>query len=39
MDALRWYVGDPLSYRNLEKIMDEGGLWVDHWSNYRWAIR
>ena len=32
-------VRDPLSYRHLEEIMQERGVFVDHSSINRWAIR
>lgn len=37
--CLRWYVRYPLSYRDLEKIMVERGLHVDHTTIYRWVHR
>ena len=35
---VRWYLRHPLSYRNLEEMMRERGLNVDHTTIYRWAI-
>jgi putative transposase len=35
----RWYAAYPLSYRHLEEMMEERGVWVDHSSINRWAIR
>jgi transposase, IS6 family len=37
--CVRWYVRYPLSYRNLEEMMDERGLRVDHTTIYRWVQR
>jgi len=36
---IRWYAAYPLSYRHLEEIMQERGVFVDHSSINRWAIR
>ena len=37
--CIRWYAAYPLSYRHLEEIMQERGVFVDHFSINRWAIR
>jgi putative transposase len=37
--CIRWYVAYPLSYRHLEEMMQERGVFVDHSSISRWAIR
>ena len=37
--CIRWYVACPLSYRHLEKMMQERGVSVDHSSINRLAIR
>jgi putative transposase len=37
--CIRWYAAYPLSYRQLEEIMEERGVSVDHSSINRWAIR
>ena len=37
--CIRWYVAYALSYRHLEEIMQERGVFVDHSSINRWAIR
>ena len=37
--CIRWYVAYPLSYRHLEEMMGERGVFVDHSSINRWAIR
>jgi len=31
------YLAYPLSYRNLEEMMEERGIEVDHSSIYRWV--
>jgi transposase-like protein len=35
--CVRWYLRYPLSYRDLEEIMFERGLHVDHSTIYRWV--
>lgn len=35
--CLRWYLRYSLSYRDLEEIMVERGLSVDHTTIYRWV--
>jgi transposase-like protein len=35
--CVRWYLRYPLSYRNLEEMMLERGLEVDHSTVYRWV--
>ena len=35
--CVRWYLRYPLSYRNLEEMMMERGLTVDHSTVYRWV--
>jgi putative transposase len=37
--CIRWYAAYSLSYRNLEEMMEERGVFVDHSSINRWAIR
>ena len=37
--CIRWYAAYPLSYRHLEKVMKERGVFVDHSSINRWVIR
>jgi IS6 family transposase len=34
---VRWYLKYPLSYRNLEEMMEERGLNVDHTTIMRWV--
>ena len=36
LQCLRWYLRYPLSYRNLEEMMSERGVEVDHTTIYRW---
>jgi transposase-like protein len=35
--CVRWYLRYSLSYRDLEEIMAEGGLAVDHVTIWRWV--
>jgi transposase, IS6 family len=35
--CVRWYLRYPLSYRQLEEMMQERGLPVDHTTIYRWV--
>ena len=37
--SIRWYAAYPLSYRHLEKIMQERGVFIDHSSLNRWTVR
>lgn len=37
--CVRWYLRYPLSYRNLEEMMAERGLTVDHSTIARWVLR
>jgi IS6 family transposase len=37
--CIRWYLRYSLSYRDLEEIMQERGLSVDHTTVYRWVQR
>ena len=36
--CLRWYLRYPLSYRDLEEMMTERGLSVDHSTVARWVL-
>jgi IS6 family transposase len=36
--CVRWYLRYPLSYRNLEEMMIERGLTVDHSTIARWVL-
>jgi IS6 family transposase len=35
--CVRWYIRSPLSYRQLEEMLLERGLHVDHTTIYRWV--
>jgi len=35
--GVRWYVAYPISYRQLEEMMQERGVEVDHSSLNRWV--
>ena len=37
--AARWYVAYPISYRQLEEMMGERGVAVDHSTLNRWVIK
>jgi putative transposase len=37
--GVRWYVAYPISYRQLEEMMDERGVTVDHSTLNRWIIK
>ena len=37
--GVRWYVAYPISYRQLEKMMGERGVAVDHSTLNRWVIK
>jgi transposase-like protein len=37
--CLRWYLRYPLSYRDLEEMMAERGLSIDHSTIARWVLR
>src|SRR5437764_14107613 len=37
--CVRWYLRYSLSYRDLEEMMQERGLHVDHTTIYRWVQR
>jgi hypothetical protein len=37
--CVRWYLRYPLSYRNLEEMMAERGVTVDHSTIARWVLR
>src|SRR5215204_3100020 len=37
--GVRWYVAYPMSYRQLEEMMGERGVAVDHSTLNRWVIR
>src|SRR5215472_8128650 len=37
LQCVRWYLRYTLSYRDLEEMMQERGLQVDHTTIYRWV--
>jgi putative transposase len=37
--AVRWYVADPISYRQLEEMIEEHGVEVDHATLNRWVLK
>jgi len=39
MTCVRWYVAYPLSLRHVEEMMQERGVFVDHTTVHRWAIK
>jgi len=39
LTCVRWYVAYPLSYRQLEELMEERGISVDHSTIHRWVLK
>ena len=37
--GVRWYIAYPISYRQLEEMMNERGVTVDHSTLNRWVIK
>ena len=37
--AVRWYLRFSLSYRDVEELLAERGVEVDHVTVYRWVVR
>ena len=37
--CVRWYAAYPLSFRNIEEMMVERGVFVDHSTLHRWSIK
>ena len=37
--SVRWYVAYPISYRQLEEMMQEHGVSVDHSTLNRWVVK
>jgi transposase, IS6 family len=37
--AVRWYLGFGLSFRDVEELLAERGVEVDHVTVYRWVQR
>jgi putative transposase len=36
--GVRWYVAYPINYRQLEEMMEERGVEVDHSTLNRWVV-
>jgi transposase, IS6 family len=36
--CVRWYLKYPLSYRNLQEMMEERGLFLSHTTIFRWVM-
>jgi putative transposase len=39
LTCVRWYLAYPLSYRQLEEMMQERGVAVDHSTIHRWVLK
>jgi transposase-like protein len=39
LTCVRWYVTYPLSYRQVEELMEERGVAVDHATINRWVLK
>jgi putative transposase len=39
LTCVRWYVAYPLSYRQVEELMQERGVSVDHTTINRWVVK
>ena len=39
LTCVHWYVAYPLSLRHIEEMMQERGVFVDHSTVHRWAIK
>jgi putative transposase len=39
LTCVRWYVAYPLSYRQLEELLQERGVIVDHSTIHRWVLK
>ena len=39
LGAVRWYLQFPISYRDLERMLADRGVSVDHVTLYRWVQR
>ena len=37
--CVRWYSADPLSFRQIEEMMAERGVFVDHSTLHRWSMK
>ena len=39
LTGVRWYLAYPLSYRQVEELMEERGISVDHATIQRWVVK
>ena len=39
LTCVRWYLAYPLSYRQVEELMQERGVFVDHATINRWVLK
>ena len=39
LTCVRWYAAYPLSLRQIEEMMQERGVFVDHTTVHRWAMK
>jgi transposase, IS6 family len=37
--TMRWYLRYALSYRDVEELLRERGVWADHTTVFRWVQR
>jgi IS6 family transposase len=37
--VVRWYLRYVLSYRDVEELLRERGVWIDHTTVFRWVQR
>ena len=37
LQTIRWYLRYSLSYRDIEEILEERGVEIDHTTPYRWV--
>ena len=37
--CVRWYAAYPPSFRNIEEMMAERGVFVDHSTLHRWSMK
>jgi putative transposase len=39
LTCVRWYLAYPLSYRQVEELMEERGVSIDHATIQRWVLK
>jgi putative transposase len=39
LTCVRWYVAYPLSYRQVEELLEERGMELDHATIHRWVLK